>query len=137
MTIKLLVLCPHNAAKSVAGAAFLTRSAELRGIDLVVATAGTDPDADILPIVWKRLEADGHAIDEAPTMVTEEMLADADVVINIGCSPTDLPTQRQVRDWDVPNFSDDPTAAFAALEQAAVAMVAELSYERIRPGAGS
>lgn len=133
MTIKLLVLCPHNAAKSVAGAAFLARSAEIRGIDIAVETAGTDPDVEVLPIVRQRLEADGHIIEAAPRLVTSQMLDSADVVINIGCSVADLPTTRDVRDWDVPNFSDDPTAAFSALEQAAVAMMSELAYRRSRP----
>lgn len=117
MPTRIIFLCPHNAAKSVFAAAFLAREAAERGLDVEITTAGTDPDPDILPIVRTRLETEGLPIDEGPPRtVTEEDLAVADVIVNIGCSHDELPTSRSLREWHVPNFSDDPEAAFAALQ---------------------
>lgn len=126
MTITVLFLCPHNAAKSVAAAAFASQVASREGLDLHATTAGTDPDAEVLPVVRARLEADGLAVTQQPRLITAAELLAADVVVNIGCDVDELPAARPVEDWQIPNFSDDPPAAFAALEQQAAALVARL-----------
>ncbi len=127
MTINVLFLCPHNAAKSVAAAAYADRMGGEQGLDIAVSTAGTDPDEAVLPIVRAQLESDGYRVDSVPRLVTAGDLADADHIVNIGCAHSDLPTDRQPIDWSIPNFSDDPAVAFAALEQHVADFVQSLS----------
>jgi protein-tyrosine-phosphatase len=127
MTVSVLFLCPHNAAKSVAAAAFLTRDANKQGLTIKTSTAGTDPDPDILPIVRERLETEGLPIDQPPRKVTEQDLSNADVVINIGCDHDALPTSKPVRDWQIPNFSDNPQTAFTALENHTAKLLNEVA----------
>lgn len=127
MATRIIFLCPHNAAKSVFAAASLTREAAERGLDVKIATAGTDPDPGILPIVRARLEAESLPIDEGPPRtVTEEDLSAADVIVNIGCSHDELPTSGPLREWHIPNFSDDPEAAFTALRHRVTDLAVEL-----------
>lgn len=122
-----LFLCPHNAAKSVAAAAFLAREAASRQLHVTIKTAGTEPDADVLPLVRDRLTADGYVVDDSPKMVTAAHLSSADVIINMGCDHADLQATTPITDWTVPNFSDDPAAAFAAIDRNVVALVDELA----------
>lgn len=116
MTTKIIFLCPHNAAKSVAAAAFLARQAAERGLAIEIATAGTHPDPEVLPVVRARLDSEGLAINHAPRRVTEDDLSAADVIVNIGCDGDDLPTCKTPTEWHIPDFSADPDAAFMALE---------------------
>ncbi len=118
-----IFLCPHSAAKSVASATFLRDRASARGIAVEVTNAGTDPDEIVLPIVRSRLEADGLPIVGEPHVVTAAELDAADVIVNIGCAHEDLPTTKSLIDWEIPNFSDDPVLAFAAIEAHVDAMV--------------
>jgi len=115
MTTRILILCPHNAAKSVAAAAYLGRTADELGLDLHIDTAGTHPDPDVNPVVRRELEGEGLSVDSTPRTVTESDLARADRIVNIGCSHLELPIERPVEDWTIPDFSLDSDAAFAAL----------------------
>ena len=116
MTISVTFLCPHNAAKSVAAAAFFGRAAAARGLDVTTATAGTEPDDEVLPIVRQHLEENDLPVDSSPRLVTADDLA-ADHVVNIGCDLPALSPTNSMVSWDIPNFSDDPDAAFIALEK--------------------
>ncbi len=117
MPTHVLILCPHNAAKSVTAAAYLTRLAEERGLDIGVTTAGTDPDEDVLFLVREQLEADGHVVTTVPRLLTADDLLAADHVINIGCSLDHLPAHPNTQEWGIPNFSEDPSEAFASLSE--------------------
>lgn len=122
----ILLLCPHNAAKSVYAAALLTSQADWRGLDLRVATAGTHPDAAVMPRVRERLLDLGLAADHTPVMVTAEALSAADHVVNIGCDPRDLPGDRTVESWSIPDISVDADVAFAAIEAAVRGLIDRL-----------
>ncbi len=127
MTTRILFLCPHNAAKSVAAAAFVTRQAKKQGIAIRTATAGTDPGPEILPIVRERLKTEGLPIDAPPSKVTNFDLAIADIIINIGCDHDALPTSKPILDWHIPDFSYNSQAALTALESHATALVGQLA----------
>lgn len=127
MTTSVLFLCPHSAAKSVASATFLRDRAARRGIAVDVTNAGTHPDEIVLPIVRERLEADGLDVLSVPHVVTAEELDAADIVVNIGCDHDDLPASKSLVEWSIPNFSDDPAVAFAAIEHHVDAMVDALA----------
>ena len=114
MTTKIIFLCPHNAAKSVAAAAFLQRLATDKDLDVEITTAGTDPDPIVHTVVRARLEAEGLPAEFEPRKVTAEDLSTVDVIVNIGCG--ELPTSKSVQEWNIPNFSDDAVMAFEAIE---------------------
>lgn len=116
MSTNIIILCPHNAAKSVYAAATLRQKAADAGMQVGVSTGGTEPDEIILPIVRERLESLGHVVNANPKVVSADALDSADMIINIGCDHADLPTTRTITDWAIPNFSDDPVIAFAALD---------------------
>lgn len=125
--MNVLFLCPHNAAKSVAAAAFFTATASERGLTATVTTGGTDPDADVLPVVRQQLVHEGLAFDATPQQVTGADLDRADVVVNIGCDPARLPTNRPLVDWTIPDFSMDAEVAFAAIRTHVDALVEDLT----------
>ncbi len=125
-----LFMCPHNAAKSVAAAALVSAEASAAGLDLVVTTAGTHPDPEVLPVVRAYLEdRELPGGDTIPRRVSENELTSADIVINIGCSQDDLPVSRPMRAWAVRNFSDNPADAFADLERHSASLVQELGRQ--------
>ncbi len=126
MPKKIVILCPHNAAKSVYSAARLQQRASEIGLDLSVTTGGTDPDNVVLPIVRVRLGSLGHNVTTVPRVIPADELAEADMIINIGCEPSQLPTTKPIVDWSIPNFSDDHEAAFDSLEQHVEELVGQL-----------
>lgn len=126
MTTTVLFLCPHGAAKSTSSVAFLRREAARRDLDLVVFNAGTEPDLQVNPIVRKRLDHEGLSYD-SPRLVTDQDLQAADVIVNYGCSAKDLQTNRSIHEWRVPNFGDDPVAAFSAIEAHVVGLATGLA----------
>lgn len=119
MTINVLFLCPHAAAKSVAAAGYLAGATQNLDVELSIRNAGTHPDAQVLPLVSSRLEVAGLPVAGTPRLVTSDDLDEADVVINIGCDLADWSaglSEEKVEDWAIPNFSDDPAAAFSAIK---------------------
>lgn len=116
MTTNVLFLCPHGAAKSTAAAAFLARESEQRGLDLLIQTAGTNPDPEVNPIVAERLAAENLPAGQRPRGVSQEDLINVDVIINIGCDIPELVGDGRVVDWSIPNFSVDAATAFASIE---------------------
>lgn len=127
MSTHVLFLCPHNAAKSVTAAAYLERIAQSQGLDVIVDTAGTDPDEEVLPLVRKQLEDDGYEVTSVPRLLTADDLATADHVVNIGCSLDHLPSHRAKQDWAIPNFSEDPSEAFASISEHVEQLAVKLS----------
>ena len=129
MTTNIMFLCPHGAAKSTAAAAFLHREAKRLGLDLHIGNAGTEPDPIVNPLVRERLVADDLPVASPPRHVSSDDLSNADMIINIGCRYDDLPTDKSVHDWSIPNFSDDPVIAFAALESHVVGLATGLTAQ--------
>lgn len=126
MTTKILFMCPHNAAKSVTAAAYMQREATDRGLDVAIDTAGTDPDAEVLPLVRNQLESDGFVVDITPRLFSAHDLVLNDMIINIGCSIDGFPMDK-VTNWGIPNFSEDPAAAFGALAEHVTSLADSLS----------
>lgn len=126
MSTNIVILCPHNAAKSVYAAATLRQKAVDAGMQVGVSTGGTDPDEVVLPVVRDRLEGLGHVVTADPKLITAEALESADMIINIGCDHADLPTTKAITDWAIPNFSDDAPVAFDALDNHVDALLSDL-----------
>lgn len=130
MTINVLFLCPHAAAKSVAAAGYLAGAADKLGLDLAISNAGTDPDPEVQEVVADRLDELGLPVAGTPRVVTDSDLERADVVINIGCDLGQKPMGEKVEPWSIPNFSDDPEAAFAAIEDHVRALAKQLGVDQ-------
>jgi protein-tyrosine-phosphatase len=125
-----LFMCPHGAAKSVLASAYFQRLAKERGLDVLVVSAGTEPDAEVAPAVANHLTKNGYQVPiKKPKLVTADEVAAADVVISIGCDLTGLPTPRgTLLEWDVPA----PSADFARADEEIRRRVIELVDELVR-----
>lgn len=124
-----LFICPHGAAKSVLASAYFQRLAGERGLNVRVVSAGTDPDATVAPSVAQHLATHGYAIPiDEPRRVTASDVADADVVISIGCDLADVPgPHEKVIAWDdVPALSDDFHRADEKIRERVLQLIDEL-----------
>jgi arsenate reductase len=125
----ILFMCPHGAAKSVLASAYFQRLAKERGLNVHVASAGTEPDATVSPAVAAHLKGRGYSVPIAtPRKVVPEEFASADVVISIGCDLAALPQPRgRLLRWDeVPAPSDGFTVADEAIRKRVNDLVEEL-----------
>jgi len=128
-----LFICPHGAAKSVLASAYFQRAAQERGLNVRVVAAGTDPQEAVSTVVRNHLEQTGYAVPVTkPRAVTKTDLAEADVVISMGCDLTSLPGKpRTLQRWDeVPAPSEDLTGADEAIRRRVIALVEELLASR-------
>jgi arsenate reductase (thioredoxin) len=83
-----LFVCVHNAGRSQMAAALLARHG---GDRIVVRSAGTAPADTINPAVLEAMNEIGidlHADGATPKMLTDEAVAESDVVITMGCGDT-------------------------------------------------
>lgn len=129
-TPTILLMCPHGAAKSVLASAYFQRLAKERGLNVHVASAGTEPDASVSPAVAAHLTRQGYTVPVAkPAKVVPEEFASADLIISIGCDLSALPQPRGrlIRWDDVPSPSDDFTAADEAIRKRVNDLVEELA----------
>ena len=132
----ILFMCPHGAAKSVLASAYFQRLAKERGLNVHVASAGTEPDATVSPAVAAHLKGQGYAVPIVkPRKVASEEFASADVVVSIGCDLAALPQPRgKLVRWDeMPALSDDFTAADEAIRKRVTDLVAELLRPMPKP----
>ena len=124
-----LFLCPRGAAKSILAAAYFQRLAGERGLNVRVASAGTDPEARVSTSVADHLRKSGYQVPVAtPRKVTATDLRTADVVISIGCDLKDLPPPRGalVRWDDIPALTDDFSRADDAIRKRVIDLIDEL-----------
>jgi arsenate reductase len=127
-----LFICPHGAAKSVLASAYFQRAAKERGLNVRVVSGGIDPDPKVAPAVADHLTRNGYPVPVAkPRRVTADDLANADVVISIGCDLTGVPAPRgTLLKWDeVPAPSEDFARADEAIRARVIALVEELSKQ--------
>ena len=115
MTTIVLFLCPHAAGKSILGATYLRAASARLGVDVTVTTAGTDPDAQVMPTVHTALTAQGFLVDMQPRLVGEADTARADIIISIGCEHAKVPTAKSIIEWNVPMLSEDFAGAVQAI----------------------
>ena len=130
-----LFMCPHGAAKSVLASAYFQRAARERGLNVRVISAGTDPDEQVAPVVAKHLKANGYEVPIVqPRRATADDMAQADVVISIGCDLKDLPAPRgAIQTWDdVPPPSEDFAAADAKIKERVMQLIDELARQQKR-----
>jgi protein-tyrosine-phosphatase len=123
-----LFICPHGAAKSVMASAYFQKLAKERGLNVRVDAAGTEPQPELSTAVVASLKKDGYAIPiEKPRAATAADMKTADVVISIGCDLSKLPPPNgALKNWNVPDFSDNFDQAQQAIRDQVTALVEEL-----------
>jgi arsenate reductase len=130
-TTQVLFMCPHGAAKSVLASAYFTQLARERGLRVRVDAVGTEPDPRVAANVSEHLARQGYASPiRTPRRVTPADLADADIVISLGCDVGKLPgpVRGVLRQWDeIPGPGEQFAAADAAIRARVVALIEEVA----------
>ena len=114
--VRVAFVCVQNAGRSQMSLAFAEREVERRDLDgrVELLTGGTRP-ADRVhdEVAAVMAEAGFDLSDRTPREVTPDELREADLVITMGCSATDVcpaTWNGESRDWDL----DDPHGADTA-----------------------
>jgi arsenate reductase (thioredoxin) len=132
--MRVLFVCLHGSAKSVIAAEHFRRAAAAADLDVGVASAGVEPDAEIPPHVVRGLAEDGFDVmGLAPPALDAENLASADLIVSFGCDVEAGPASREVMRWDdVPLVSEGYEAARDAIVRRVDALVAAVVSDRAR-----
>ncbi len=104
---EVLFLCVHNAGRSQMAAAFLRRAG---GGWIDVSSAGSEPAERLNPAVVEALAEVGLDVSgERPKRLLDEMAADADVIVTMGCGDSCpvYPGKRYL-DWELPDPAGKP-----------------------------
>jgi arsenate reductase len=134
---RVLFMCPHGAAKSVLASAYFRRLAKERGLNVIVDSAGTEPDPSVAPAVAAHLTKQQYPVrTEKPRLATPADLANADVVISLGCdlSCFPAPSGTLIKWDDVPPLSENFAAADDSIRRHVTALVEEL-VQQVNAGA--
>src|SRR5215208_1118933 len=102
-----LFVCVHNAGRSQMAAAF---THVLSGGKVDVLSAGSEPAERVNPVVVEAMAEQGIDISkEVPKPLTDEVVADADVVITMGCGDACpvYPGKRYL-DWELEDPAGQP-----------------------------
>jgi arsenate reductase len=126
---EILVVCTHNAGRSVAARVLLDHYGEGR---VTVRSAGSAPGDDVNPAVAEILTERGLDVSkEFPKPLTDEVARSADVIITMGCGDACpiFPGKRYL-DWDLTDPAgkaiDDVRPIIDDIDRRARALLAEL-----------
>ncbi|MGK2950343.1 MAG: low molecular weight phosphatase family protein [Acidimicrobiales bacterium] len=126
---EILVVCTHNAGRSVAARLLLEHHG---GGRVVVRSAGSAPGEAINPAVAQLLTERGLDVSkEFPKLLTDDAARAADVIITMGCGDACpvFPGKRYL-DWDLTDPAGKPVAEVRPIvddiERRAKALLAEL-----------
>jgi arsenate reductase (thioredoxin) len=122
-----LFACVHNAGRSQMAAALMERHGAGR---IEVRSAGSEPAAEVNPVVVEAMAELGLDVaGERPKKLTDESVAEADVVVTMGCGD-ECPFHpgKRYEDWEL----DDP----AGRDLADVRAIRDEIERRVRPLAG-
>jgi len=127
-----LFVCLHNAGRSQMSQALFEQAAGGRHTAL---SAGTTPAAHIHPeVVEAMLELGIDLSERKPQLLTNELAAQADVLVTMGCGDACpyIPSKRYI-DWSLPDPNGRPLAEVRAtrdhIRQNVTALLAELDRQ--------
>jgi protein-tyrosine-phosphatase len=134
---EILVVCTHNAGRSVAARVLLDHHG---GGRVVVRSAGSAPGETINPVVAQLLEERGLDVSkEFPKPLTDEAARAADILITMGCGDACpvYPGKRYL-DWELADPAgkgrDEVAPIVDEIESRVLALLAELGVEPRRGG---
>lgn len=129
---EILVVCTHNAGRSVAGRVLLDHYGAGR---IVVRSAGSARGEEINPAVAEILAERGLDVSmEFPKPLTDEAARSADVIITMGCGDACpvFPGKRYL-DWDLPDPAgkgvDEVRPIVDDIDRRARSLLAELLHD--------
>ena len=127
--VKVLFVCLHGSAKSVIAAEYFRRLALDAGTEVDTDSDGVEPDDEIPAHVVRGLADDGFDVkDKTPRRLTEAAIADAGVVVSLGCGVDAGATPRRLVCWDdIPAVSDGFGAARDAIVGRLRTLLADMS----------
>lgn len=100
--ITVLFACTHNAGRSQIAAALFNRAARGKAQAL---SAGTQPAAEIHPVVREAMREIGVELTARPQRLTDDLAKEADLLVTMGCGESCPVVPGVARaDWPV----DDP-----------------------------
>lgn len=110
---RVLFVCVHNAGRSQMALALFER---LAGDAAFGDSAGSEPAAEVHPVVREAMSELGYSISRRPQQVTPTMVADADLVIDLGCGDAipDVPGVRRVT-WRIEDPDGRPLREVRAI----------------------
>lgn len=83
---KVLFLCVHNAGRSQMAEAFTNHRAQARALGVRASSAGTHGGKELNPLAMQAMEEIGISMaNQAPKLVTQQMVDQADRIISKGC----------------------------------------------------
>ena len=130
MTDKPVVLfvCVHNAGRSQMAAAWLKHVA---GDRIEIWSAGSEPADQVNPIAVAAMREVGIDIsDETPKILTTDTVAQADVVITMGCGDTcPIFPGKRYEDWELTDPAGQPLEVVRAVRDEIKARIETLATE--------
>ncbi|MGH9290984.1 MAG: arsenate reductase ArsC [Acidimicrobiales bacterium] len=120
-----LFLCVHNAGRSQMAAWWLRH---LAGDAVAIFSGGSDPASEINPTAVAVMAEVGIDIAaEVPKPWTDEILAEADVVVTMGCGDACpvIPGKRY-EDWELPDPAGQPIEVVRAVRDDIAGLVRQL-----------
>lgn len=125
---EILVVCTHNAGRSVAARVLLDHHA---GGRVTVRSAGSAPGDDINPAIAEALMERGLDVSkELPKALTDEAARAADIIITMGCGDACpvYPGKRYL-DWDLVDPAGKPVEEVRPIVDEIEARVLALLHE--------
>jgi arsenate reductase len=125
-----LFACVHNAGRSQMAAAFFNALADPRRATAV--SAGTAPAAQVHPTVVEVMREAGIDLSQAqPTLLTDALAGDAELLVTMGCGEVCPVVPGLARaEWDLPDPKGQPRERVRAIRDDIRARVAELVRAR-------
>lgn len=124
---RVLFLCVRNAGRSQMALAFFERAARGRAIG---DAAGSEPATEIHDVVRRAMSERGIALVRRPQRVTDTMLRDADVIVDMGCGEdiSSRPGARRLG-WRLPDPEGKPLDEVRAIRDRIAARAEALAKE--------
>lgn len=130
---EVLVVCAHNAGRSVAARVLLDHHSQGR---VVARSAGPAPADEINSVVAQVLAERGLDVSgERPKPLTEEAIHSADIIVTMGCDDTvPVPPNKHYLEWDPNNPAgrdiDDVRLIVDDIEQRVFGLLNELGIQQ-------
>lgn len=118
--------CVGNSGRSQMAEAFCR---ELGDEQVACASGGTDPSGEVLATVAEAMAEEGIDVSgQASTSIDESVVAEADVVVTMGCGADACPAFHgvEVRDWPLTDPDGRDLATVRAIRDEVEARVREL-----------